>query len=227
MSEVVQIPITTPIDTKNTIPPLDKRLLGIRCISLAVLIAVLIQAIIEKEPIEFGTAYTQWGLIFSIVLFILLVIESFLRRRWIFGFNEIAFETVWCSEIVITLFFWGGTIGLLIAGKGGFNPNFARLIYSIEVHTLPLVLLYLDLRKNKYAFRWKSLPYTYIPYGPYVLTASLLSNLLGATAYPLLDWKDWVSILLCFGIIGLSTFGFFIGNKLAVKSKIVPISNSQ
>jgi len=227
MSQVTQITVETPSTTvsKPNITPLDRRLLLIRSISLAVLIGIFIHATTNKDFIEFCITYTLWGMILSILLFIFLVIESALSRRYLFHFNETIFGIVWCSEFVITVFFLGGAISLLLAGQPVVKTSISRFLYNLEVHTLPIIILYLDLRRNSYSFRMKKLAYTYIPYGLYILTAVLLSNLRDETAYSVLNWKNWVGVLLSFEIVILNLLGFLLGRKLSNEQKIVPVSS--
>lgn len=230
MSEVIQIPIDSPTSTASrpvviTPDPHDKVLLCLRCIGLGVFTGTIVHAAIDRSWGKFFAAYTQWGLGLSWGLYILLIIESAQRRKrnCLLRFNEVAFALVWCTEFVVTVFFWGGLVVLLVMKPK--QTDISWWFYSLEAHTLPLVFLYLDMRRNHYVFKIKSLPYTYIPYGPYILTATLLSNLAEVTTYPVLDWKDWISALICVGMAGLNFLGFYIGRRLTVKSKITPVAD--
>ena len=84
-----------------------RSLLCFRFFAAVVLFLIVIHAVIHIEFVGFCIAYTQWGLILTTLLFFSLTLSTAFKftNPTLLRFNKIAFETMWCSEIVITLFF--------------------------------------------------------------------------------------------------------------------------
>ena len=87
---------------------IDWKLLAIRLSGTLVLLGVFMHAAFAIERYKFFVAYTQWGLILTMLMFFLLTILTIFPNCFIefVNFGEVFYETMWSSEFVITLIFW-------------------------------------------------------------------------------------------------------------------------
>ena len=184
----------------------------IGCIALSI---VFLHAAYSVEWVYFCIGYTQWGLILSLVLFIMLAFvhtEEFeIPQTKYSQFTEAFFEVMWCSEFVITFFFW--CVLVILALIYGRPMDVSTIIYNVEVHTVPFIFLCMECKLNASTFTTSHLWFTFTPYFPYIVTAVLFSQLMNETIYPLLDWKDVVSVAICAVLALLNLLGFYIGIK--------------
>lgn len=204
---------------RKPIYKLYKTQLIFRCISLIILLFWFISEFIVKENAYQLVAFTIWGLIASILSFMLLILHSYNRKRkktwyhqWLWRTALLLFETAIVWEIVITIVFWSilykDVKSFIFGGIDDFNMHFD--------HIFPVVFLLIEFSTNKYLFRlqhWIIVVFLGSIYAAfnwvYVLTT-------GKRIYPILTWKDamtavWV-VALFFGMI----LTFFILYKISI-----------
>jgi len=107
------------------------------------------------------SAFTQYGLVITWILFLTLVFSSFFLNLGIHINNilsdkilNIFFEVTWNAEATITIVFWLILFpATLFEESNGKDPEtISDIIYQLLAHSLPLFLLTLDFLKNSVLF---------------------------------------------------------------------------
>ncbi len=191
-----------------------QRLMYYRFLATALACGSFVFALIECESIYFKIGYTQWGLIMTLVTFIMLTISSVVgsdRLEYIAGK---LFVVAWSSECVITVFFW---LILFVAAivTNQLTDDVSTIVYNIQVHSLPMVLLFVEQRLDNIVFAKLDLLFTFIPFVPYSIISMIYAYEWDTTMYSVMNWHDWLSLGMGLVTLGLNVGGFFAGYALS------------
>ena len=189
----------------------------LRLIALLTILSIFIHSLFVLKVTDYIVAYTQWGMIMSIILFALLTLielfpDSFNGCQ---SFTDLLTEITFCSQFIIVVIFWLViTIVTLIFHQERIDLTLSVVIYNFTVHTLPALLVFLEVKNINLSFTKTHRKFTYIPLFAYGIVAITFSNVWDISRYPVFDFKDWKSLI--FGIVccGLNELGFLIGTKL-------------
>lgn len=191
-----------------------------RIFSLFALFAIFIQAVYISSFVDYASAYTEWGLTMCIIMFTFLI---FVDACSCVCYEckmlaELLVEAAWCAQFVIVLVFWTLIITFVFAfRRKDYNLDAFRIAFNIEVHTLPAILTYFEIKNSGLKFSSWHKPFIYIPLLAYGLIAFLLANLGNISRYPIFDFKDWKSIPCAIFACLLNELGFCLGGIISRK----------
>ena len=126
-----------------------------RYLFTVLLLSVFIHSLVIIEPLYFTLGYTQWGSIMTLSLALMLSAcstfgdcrESKGLWRIFQRIVHIYFEIIWCSEFIITIFFWCVLFVFALTIKN--TRSISMILYNMEVHALPMIFLCVDFKLNK------------------------------------------------------------------------------
>eukprot|EP01022_Parablepharisma_sp_SALTPOND_P033776 TRINITY_DN895_c0_g1_i1.p1 TRINITY_DN895_c0_g1~~TRINITY_DN895_c0_g1_i1.p1 ORF type:complete len:248 (+),score=5.68 TRINITY_DN895_c0_g1_i1:473-1216(+) len=180
------------------------------------------QSILSHNPIYKAVFFfTSWGIILSWVCFGFLLCATLYpnpkRTQFLlYKATYVLYETAWTSQVVITIFFW--TVLTPMNPKWLHSGRIHRILMVTMNHAFAIIIFLADTLINRMEFY---LPHILFPgciaLG-YTILGITLSYNIGFVAYPVLTWKDWISLVSAFGIIVLFT-GSFIGGYYIGKLK--------
>lgn len=115
----------------------------------------------------------------------------------------VLFEISLCSQLLITPYYW-----ILLRKLHPFENTIYTKIEIVTDHTLPLVLLLVELTMNQIPFIFR-----HIYIGGLVVVTVILVNLIytkvsGSPVYPMMNWNTVIGILipLCVPAVGVLVF---------------------
>jgi len=188
---------------------ISKRLRIFRVGGTIILTAIYLHSYFElsNNYIRLIIGYNYWGLLFTTMTFISLIIVSETQAndfpRAIHKLAFILFELSWTSEIVITIIFWVITA---IMDRVELK-SYSTILHTLECNLLPIVLLSIDFVFNKIEFIMShGILLSIIPL-LYFFISLFFSLKYDVHEYSILTWKDYKTF---FGI-ALFTFFYIMG----------------
>ncbi len=162
--------------------------------------------------------FTQWGVLISWITFAFCLVSSFLPNEtkfqaWIHKAAYVCFECAWVSQCVITIFFW-----LVLSWMASWL--FDKLTTSIimtELHAFSMCMLAFDFVMNDMRFHKPHMFLSLIPPVLYGILSATIAYTTGVYAYPVLTWKDWMSVVVVIFLIALFVACFYLGRVLGDK----------
>ena len=188
-------------------------------VGTACLIGMFYQWTCVMEPVTLLIGYTQWGLVMTIISFLLLSLFPNNPKNTIGQLTRVFVEIAWSSEFVIVIFFW---CVLFLHGVIAKSPiTDGEFWYYLDVHSVPFILLLIEIKRFPYSFQLSDLKYTFIPFILYAGFAfSFVYFYDTSMHYYLLDWKDWWSAVTCAALGVLNALGFHLGRIIVVKKEV-------
>ena len=188
-----------------------KALMITRLVFLVVLVInhiwAVVYTIIDDDFLLFHLYFTTWSYYFTIYIMLWLVFTSKYfknnefseNNKWhvrLLRHNNLAFFIILCSQVLVTLIYWGA---LFRIREGG------RTFTSALNHILPFAALLVDFILVGYVFRW-----TYgLALLAYVLIYMPINGIYAAIAddplYRIMTWKSiwtFIWIMICVLILG-------------------------
>eukprot|EP00826_Nyctotherus_ovalis_P057316 TRINITY_DN7830_c0_g2_i2.p1 TRINITY_DN7830_c0_g2~~TRINITY_DN7830_c0_g2_i2.p1 ORF type:complete len:223 (-),score=42.50 TRINITY_DN7830_c0_g2_i2:47-715(-) len=186
-------------DFKQQITP-DERIVQLRILrglGFVVHLAILVSHFI-LFPSQGGKVfiyYTTWGVAMTMLAFGFSLISTFFddstpARKHYHKFCYVVFEAVWTSEAVITIFFW--LVLTWVIPKELWS--FGMVVYMIDLHIYPFALLVVDMFMTRILFRMCHVVFIMIPPIMYMFLSIYLSLAHNIVAYPVLTWKDIITV---------------------------------
>ena len=175
---------------------------------------------LDGSRIFYVIAYTEWGLFFTGVEFVLLTATSFFETGGILiqKLHEAAyimFEISWTSEFVITIIFWAVLVVVDIEKANEYDLDV--IIFMCESHLIPIILISIDFYRNQMRFSKRHGIFVAIPPALFSATSAFFALVYNIIAYPILTWRDYKTIV--FGLLIISMFfagfyaGYFLGER--------------
>ena len=192
-----------------------------RIFALIVLFSIFIQAVYIGSLINYVSAYTEWGLTMSIIMFILIIIVDLCPYYELKRLVEVFIEATFCAQVVIVVVFWTLLVPIIFFfRRKDYKLTIFRVVFNIEVHILPALLTFLEVKNSKVQFKSGDKPFMYIPLLTYGFTAFLFSYLGAISKYPVFDFKDWKTIPCCVVACLLNELGFYLGSLVNKKTLV-------
>jgi hypothetical protein len=208
-----------------------KPLLWVRLCGLIGLVLVDIQGILFiPSALTYVSKFTYWSLNLTLTAYIIFFISTFTATkptstpRLIDKCAFFAFEIVWTSELVVTVFYWTALVWFSIPR---FRAHVYLLLSGIESHAFPLFMLAADFRLNSMRFVKGHLYYALIPPLLYSLVTLILAYTNDVEPYPILTWKDWLSLVVVVVLISLLVAAFFVGYWIGERKARTPPTGDQ
>jgi len=190
-------------------------LMILRSVSFVVMSCLFFQQICRNNPFDRALGFfTYWGICISWACFTFLFISTLISYKkntiiLLFKITHIMFETAWTIQLLITIFFWG----VLMPVNHGWiytSPDYRKLMTVCE-HAFAIIILFADLSINNMKFHIPHLIFPAIIGLCYMIMGICLSWTIGFVAYPILTWKDFLSVGCSIAVMALMVGSFFVG----------------
>ena len=213
------------IDFGQQISPKSKRLY-LQILRISAFIgqsSILILCLMVDEPTSLIPAfYTNWGIFITWIYLLVSLISMYFpndQSKWSEKWHKtafISFEIAWTSQHVVSVFFWGvlyWVVELPLESLG-----VALFIYYS--HSFGTLMLVIDFIITRIQFRKSDLVYALIPPIAYMILSISLAYAADIIAYPMLTWKDLLSVIVAAILLGMFIGSFYLGEWISRKRRM-------